>query len=448
MKLFNIYKFRFIDWYMKTSVIDVYQKCKIEQWYSQNDLLEMQFIKLKEMLIHAYDKTDYYNSLFNQVGFNPRKMSDFSDIKLIPIQTKKSIKSNFKSIKSHDFFDYNPRLTRTSGSTGEPFEIFRSGLSHTYLRSLNFVAWNQAGYELGDKYASFSGGSLFPDQIKFKEKIYAYLLNATIMPSYHLSKERFNKYLLKLQKEKIKYIYGYSSALYDFAQSIKKENLNFSFIKGIFSSSDMLFKNQRKFIESVFGVKLIDIYGNPESGLLSFECYEQNGFHYGMQNCFVEIVDESGKNLGDNEIGRIIVTDLNNKCFPMIRYDTGDIGSISYEKCSCGRGLILIKNLGGRSRDYIILPDGRHIHGAFFNHLDSIYKADWLDRYHIKQKSKDLIIFQCIVNRDVSSEELNKIKKEIEIGTNNLIKVEMEIVDSIPITKMGKYKLITREIEE
>jgi len=263
-----------------------------------------------------------------------------------------------------------------------------------------------------------------------------------------LSKDRFLRYLHRLRREKVNYIYGYASALVDFAKTIQHEQLDFSFVRGIFSSSDMLYPQQRKLIEQLVGTKIIDIYGNPESGLLSYECGEHQGFHYGMQNCYVEIVDAEGKSLPDGTVGKVIVTSLNNKCFPIIRYDTGDEASLSREQCPCGRGLLTIKNLGGRSRDYIVLSDGRHIHGAFFNHLHSLYAADWLERYHIAQQSKTHLTIQCLVSRQPSDVELNSITQEIRKGTGNLVDVEVQLVESIPMTTMGKYKLITREFSE
>ena len=445
--MFNNIKFKIVDSYMKTSVVDVFNKCIKEQWQTREQLEQLQFNKLSGLLNHAYQNTKYYSKLFSENNFNPAEMKAADEISNIPVQTKKDITANFNDIKSYDFNNYNPRMTRTSGSTGEPFTIYHSGAAHTYLRALNFAAWNQAGYRLGDKYATFSGGSLLPDTVGFKQNVYAYLLNSIQLPSYHLSKNRFLTYLKRLQKEKVKYVYGYASALFDFAKTVQTENLDFSFIKGVFTSSDMLYPQQRNLIESVFGVKVIDIYGNPESGLMSYECENHNGFHYGMNNCFIEILDDNGNPIKEGEIGRIIVTSLNNKCFPVIRYDTGDVGSLSSEICSCGRGTKLIKNLGGRSRDYIILPDGKHIHGAFFNHLSSIYSAQWLDRYHIKQVAEDNIIFECLANREVKSSELNLIKSEIEKGLGKQLNVQIDIVDSIPLTKMGKYKLISREFE-
>jgi len=374
-------------------------------------------------------------------------MNDFEDIEKIPIQTKQDFRKHLEEVKSSDFEKYGPRGHRTSGSTGEPFKIYKSRLTHSYLRALNYAAWHQKGYNLGDEFASFSGGSLFHGSVSSLQKVYTYLQNCTQLPSYHLNKEYFLAYLERLQTKRIKFIYGYASVLNDFATEIKDRKMDFSFVNGLFTSSDMLYPAQRKLIEEVIGTEIIDIYGNPESGLISYECSEHSGYHYGMMNSYVEITDENGKNIPENKQGKVIVTSLNSQCFPLIRYDNGDLAALTKEKCKCGRELLKINNLGGRSRDYVILKDGRHIHGAFFNHLKSVYSAEWLNRYHIIQKSNDELIFQCLVNRTPSENELKEIKNEISAGTNNLIKIETKIVEEIPISRMGKYKLISREFE-
>lgn len=445
--MLNNLRFKFIDAYMRTNVTGIFPECLKTEWLSRSALEELQFRRLKDLLSHAGDSTPYFSKLYSDCGFDPRKISGFSDIRKIPIQTKQSIRANFDDLKSADFPKHAARITRTSGSTGEPFTIYHSGLAHTYLRALNFAAWNQAGYTLGDRYATFAGGSLMPDTIGFKQTVYAWLLNCRPLPSYHLSREHFVRYLNILQHEKVKYIYGYASALHDFSRTIEEQGLDFSFLRGVFTSSDMLYPPQRQSIERVLGVRIIDIYGNPESGLMSYECQEHDGFHQGMQNAFVEIADVDGNPVPDGTVGRVIVTSLNNRCFPIIRYDTGDEASISREECSCGRGLIKIKQLGGRSRDFIVLPDGRHIHGAFFNHLTSIYHAPWLDRYHIDQAAPDLLEFQCLVNHQPTPEELDAIASEIRTGTSGLLRVEVRVVDEIPMTRRGKYKLITRSFE-
>lgn len=439
--------FRVIDRYMATEVVRVFNECLSDERLSRRKLVERQNELLRGLLIQAAEQSPYYARIFAEYGVNPPQ-ADIQRFAELPVLTKRLIREHFNEILARNFREYAPRITRTSGSTGEPLSIYHTGRSHTYLRALNFAGWAQRGYQLGEPYAAFAGGSLLPDTIGFKQSVYAWLQNCRVMPSYHLSGGRFNRYLDALLRRKIPYIYGYASALYDFARAVENKNIDFGFVRGVFTTADMLYPAQRRIIEKVLGVSIIDIYGNPESGLMSYECDRHDGFHYGMQNALVEIADDEGRPLPEGEVGRILVTSLNNYSFPLLRYDTGDEGALSFAECSCGRGYVKIVRLGGRSRDYIVLPDGRHIHGAFFNHLQSIYTAPWLDRYHIRQPSPAELVLECLCNRPPTSAELETVAAEIRTGTHNLLSVKVQPVEALPMTRRGKYKLISREFEE
>lgn len=448
MKIGSSIAFRLIDLYMRTRVVPIFWQCLEDEWKPLGYWRDWQRNRLAELMKHAASRTRYYRHLFSQMGFENASRIEADQLVQLPILTKALIRQHFNELVADNYHEFAPRISRTSGSTGEPLTVYHTGLSHTYLRALNFAGWAQRGYRLGDPYVAFAGGSLLPDTLGFKQRVYAWLQNCRVVPSYHLSRDRFEQGMRELCRRRIPYLYGYASALYDLACQVGNSGWDFSFLRGIFTTADMLFPAQRKMIESVMGVSIIDIYGNPESGLMSYECEQHQGFHYGMQNAYVEVVDESGRPLPEGQVGRIVVTSLNNFSFPMLRYETGDEGAISTAPCSCGRGYVRIIQLGGRSRDYVVLPDGRHIHGAFFNHLNSIYTADWLARYHIRQPTPHELIFECLCYRPPTAKEREAVAAEIRAGTDGLVSVRVEEVESLPMTRRGKYKLISREFEE
>jgi len=448
VNLFRRIRYAIIDLYMRTDVWWAFWKCLQDEWRSQAEWEEFQARRRRELAEHAARMTSFYARLFAECGFRPEHAEDAAEWQKLPILTKQTIRANFSDLIARDFRRYAPRISRTSGSTGEPLTVYHTGLSHTYLRALNFAGWAQRGYRLGDPYAAFAGGSLLPDALGFQQRVYAWLQHCYVMPSYHLSRDRFERYLTILRARRIAYVYGYASALYDFSLQMQDRQRELPPLRGVFTTADMLFPAQRRFIEHTLGTEITDIYGNPESGLMSYECDRHSGFHYGMQNAWVEIVDDQGAPVPEGTVGRVVVTSLNNFSFPMLRYDTGDEGALCTAPCACGRGYHRIVQLAGRSRDYIVLPDGRHIHGAFFNHLKSIYEADWLMRYHIHQPSREEIVFQCLCRRPPTPAELEAIASEIRTGTGHLIRVTMEVKDELPLTRRGKYKLITRAFDE
>src|SRR5204862_1000171 len=81
------------------------------------------------------------------------------------------------------------------------------------------------------------------------------------------------------------------------------------------------------------------------------------------EDIIVEIVDPNGNPLPAGQSGEIVVTHLATKDFPFIRYRTGDIGVLGKEMCRCRRGLPVLKEIQGRSTDFVVAQNGTIMHG-------------------------------------------------------------------------------------
>lgn len=114
----------------------------------------------------------------------------------------------------------------------------------------------------------------------------------------------------------------------------------------------------RRNIEATMGIKAYDIYGLTElcGPGLAFECSEQRGMHVNEDYFIPEIIDpKTGKGLPDGNLGELVLTTLDKEAFPLIRYRTGDICSLTRETCSCGRTHIRMTKIKGRSDDMLII---------------------------------------------------------------------------------------------
>lgn len=102
-------------------------------------------------------------------------------------------------------------------------------------------------------------------------------------------------------------------------------------ITGIVSSSEMLFDTTRESIEKAFSCRVFSRYSNQENGIIGQDDSENNVFILNEANYFVEILDfDADVPVPNGTVGRIVLTDLYNKAMPLIRYDTGDIGCLTY----------------------------------------------------------------------------------------------------------------------
>jgi phenylacetate-CoA ligase len=437
------YTYKIVDYFRKTCAAKVYKKIMESQWWSKEKLDKYQFDLLKKLLIHCNSNVPYYQELFRQNSFNPVTMSDIKEIEKIPIITKDIIRKNFENIKAVNFSSFIPRPKITGGSTGQPITVYNDFLSHSYLAANNLRVWNAAtDYKIGDKFITIAHGSLLPNKITLKNKFYFLFQNSTLISSYHLNKERLTEAIAIINKSRAKFIYGYSSSIFMLAKFASTNNIDISSkLQAIYTTSDMLYSNQRELIESTFKVPVFDSYGCPESGIISFECEYHNGYHLNQESSYVEIINHNNEGLG-----KIIATPLHNYAFPLIRYDTGDVGKYSHEKCECGRYLPKISELGGRIRDFVILKDGRYIHGAFFNHFAPFYENTWIDEYQIIQKEIDSLLIKISTRRTPTQQDLDIIVSELRKGLLQDLKIEFDL-NGVEYTSGGKFRLIISQVK-
>ena len=145
-------------------------------------------------------------------------------------------------------------------------------------------------------------------------------------------------------------------------------------IRAIVSTTEILHDYQRKYLESVYKCPVMDEYGASEVGIVAKEC-PKNNMHLVAENVIVEIIRD-GERVGPNEFGEIVVTNLNNRMMPAIRYKVGDVGRLTEGQCACGVKLPLFDVTIARDCDTIILEDRELPGGVFFGVLGK----EWSDR--------------------------------------------------------------------
>ena len=401
---------------------------------------------LKKIIHYSYDKVPYYHHLFKNLDIKPEQIQSVSDLEKIPILTKDIIRTNYDQFRPHNLESQRWVGGSTGGSSGEPLQYRMTKRDETLGLAMMYANWGYAGYELGDKVAVIAGSSLCPTtKVKFIDGIKAFMLNEKRISSFDLSEQNLIKIVGQLNKFKPRYIRGYASAIYLFANFIKDKGLKLDFQPdGVFTTSEVLFEQQRKIIEESFASRVFDQYGLNDGGISAFECEMHNGMHIDMLRSALEIVDDNGCRVNDGAQGRILATSLHNFAFPFLRYDTGDLGILSTETCPCGRKTKLLSKLVGRVSDFIHTPNGRIIHGTFFSKI--FWERSWTKQVQIIQRNKEKLVIKIVPQKQdgVDFADLEKIKGIIYNRTGP-IDLEFEIVDNIETTPAGKWRIIIDE---
>lgn len=424
------------------------------QWLTPEEIVKLQKQKLRRLIAYSIENIPYYKNLLSDNGnININSLNDLQDI---PTLSKKQIKENFQNLMNPNI-DVNELHKRTtSGSTGEPVTIYRDNNSE-YIHSAagwRFRKWT--GHDIGEKYARIWGQPLqqnLNNRINFKAKI-RQKVNNFVEPIIQLSafdsisEEAMENFFNKIKNNKINFLIGYATSVFLFAQYVNKHHQGKLKLKSVRTISEMLYKNQREYIEKEFDCKVFDTYGNRENGLIAAECNNHEGYHINAENLIIEIIDSNGNPLPNGESGEIAITDLNNYAMPQIRYLTGDIGVLSQEQCSCSRGLPLLKKISGRSVDMLKLTDGSYIDGSFIFDIISDMFGEDIDRFKIVQNYEGKAdLYLKFLNSQPQTEHNLSIQKLSKLIGEKL-SINYHYVEELPLEKSGKHKYIISNINK
>lgn len=317
------------------------------------ELISEQINKIIAYLNFCKNHVPYYNDII-PYQLNPLGKNSFRTyFDKIPPLTKNILRSCSDKLTPINCNVGKFAAGQTGGSTGEPLKYKMSRECSDMALAILYRGWGYGGYNLGDKMAIMAGGSLVSKKKSFKTLVRDYVMNIRRYSSYGVDPDRFMQYYLDINKWKPKYLRGYVVSIYEFAKFIEANDLTLEF-KSIFTVAEMLLPHQRQYIEKVFNAEVFNTYGLNDGAVSAFECNLHDGFHIDTERGFLEVVDESGKAVIDQE-GRILATSLLNKATPFVRYDTGDIGVISSKKCRCGSPYPLLESLKGRDTDALVV---------------------------------------------------------------------------------------------
>jgi len=213
--------------------------------------------------------------------------------------------------------------------------------------------------------------------------------------------------------------------------------------KIIFTTAELLTDDMRKYVESVFGVKVYDQFGCVELARTAWECPEHCGYHIDMDAVVMEFLRD-GEAVTPGERGEIVYTGLYQHAMPFIRYAVGDIGIPSDEKCPCGRGLPMMKLVEGRTDAFVQVPDGR----VFSPIIWTILLRPFLEisQFKVIQEKKNLIKVQIVKGKGFMEKTIDRVKRDIKNVLGEDMHIEVEFVDEIP-REAGKVRSVVSKIK-
>lgn len=417
------------------------------QYLSAEAIRAKQFADLKRLLVHCYCNVPFYRERFDQVGFNPMKLSNFSDLVRIPYLTKDDLQKNLPRLVAKNFTKENLFLDSSGGSTGKPTNFYKDkrryfdGVADQYRHD----RW--CGWDIGDKVVKLWGAQRdfeiqpsFLNQIAEKYVFRIYCFNA-----FDIKESRVLEDIAKIKLIKPSMVMAYTNVAYLFAKIIKDYNLDLSELrlKGLICSAETLTEQKRTAIESAFCCKVLNRYGSREVGMIASECLEQNGLHINTDGVYLEI-EKGGRATAGDEPGEIIVTDLWNYGMPFVRYQMGDVASKSSKKCDCGRNTPLINDIQGRVSDFFVDAKGGLVHGEYFTHL--FYGLEGVEQFQFVQEAKDLISLRILPGKNFTPSILDSVILKTKQCIGSDVEVDIKICTESFVEESGKFRFTVSKV--
>lgn len=318
-------------------------------------LKEIQLQRLTWTVKWAYERVPAYRKKFDEAGVHPKNIASLDDVAKLPFIDKNDLLDNYP----YGFFAMPltkiVRIHSTSGTTGKPVVVgYSRGDINTWAELTARIATAGGVTEedicqISFGYGLFTGG--------FGLHYGLERIGATVVPASAGNTER--QILLMKDFGTTALISTPSYALY-MAEVGGEMGVDFSELplRVALFGAEPWSERVRQEIEKRLNVSATDNYGLTEiiGPGVSGECEEKNGLHINEDHFLPEIIDPAtGESLPPGKVGELVFTTLTKEAFPMIRYCTRDLTCIMDESCSCGRTLIKMARVRGRTDDMLII---------------------------------------------------------------------------------------------
>jgi phenylacetate-CoA ligase len=387
------------------------------QTMSEDSQKASTLVSLQTLVAYCRKHVPYYRDLLKD--FPSDFPVSFEDYRFLPPLEKDVIRHTPEKLISDLFSQKQLHISSTGGSTGQPIFVYRS-IEEVVFSEVPYQTFLlNIGGERGQRIGTLYGGSLDVNEtFSIKKNLRNYLLNISEHGCFRLNE----KYLLSVHADFEKFqpdiIFAYAGAIDLLSKTLEKHGIKPSYPKySILTAGERLDKKQEKHIENVFKKPIAQQYGSRDVLCMA---YKKDGeSHYKINNW--NYLLEPEKEPDRNGISPILVTMLFSRAMPLLRYSIDDLGRFPSDWKSAVPSLYL-KDVIGRSVDFIYLPNQKQIHGIEFPRIFRDYDILLFQVTQQENSDVEIKILPGTAFSDENKKSCEKILKE------NLVGVHIEIV--------------------
>lgn len=409
------------------------------QWASPESIRALQVDKLSRIVAYAKSRVPYYEGRLGKV--QESDLHSVDGIKALPFLTKDILRSEPRALVNRESFLRCTKKT-TSGSTGRSVTVWKTPDAMGQELAAAWRGFSWAGIDIGNRQGRFWGVP-FATKDRARARLIDFVTHRKRCSAFGFDEEQMQDYTRILNAFRPAYLYGYVSMLAAYGRFLEKTGTTLaSPLRCIITTAELLTSQQKHLLESQFGCRVFNEYGCGEVGVIASQC-EAGSLHVNSENLLVEILD-GDRPCCAGEVGEVVVTELNNRAMPLIRYRLGDFAALSEKPCPCRRGLPVLEQVMGRAYDLVYNRDGRMFHGEYFMYIFEEVKRRNLGvaAFQIVQLDYDSIRVRVQPEPTYGGETEALIRDRIRTMYSPTANVEFELVDGIKREPSGKMRLV------
>lgn len=429
--------------------------CSIKGWQIQRRRYNKQFFEeLAKYETGAYDPAEQLTAFVKKAVLLPAYSNVLSEeeienlsadniykyIQRFPILEKNEVKNNLQEYVNtackESFFQM-----RTSGTTG-------GGLVFPYtvrMENRHWAIWWRYRHVIGiefDTWCGWFGGKRIISPNNHKAPYWRVNRpgRQVMFSSQHLNKNTVGEYMKEIKRRDLKWLHGYPSHIAKFAALMADAGFEpLQSVEIVTTGAENLVLYQVKMIEKAFPNAIVRQHYGLMEGVANISQDKEGDWHVDDDFAFVEFVPVNKEN---PNVCKIIGTGFSNDACILLRYDTGDLATVEWQK----DGSAKILSIDGRTSNTLKGPDGFEINEArlsiILHDFNSIVEA----QFH--QKSLTDVDLLIVRNNQYSKEDERKLKENLKSNFDERMQVKIQYVDAVPRTRAGKLKLVSTELND
>ena len=400
--------------------------------FTRKKMQRLQRENLIETVIRVYELVPFYKKKFDEMGLKPEDIQCLSDITKLPFTKKQDLRDNYPYGMFSVCMDEIVRIHSSSGTTGKPTVVGYTQKDMDIWSEVMARILRMGGVTSADILHNAIGYGLFTGGLGFHEA--ATRMKVAVIPS---STGFTSRQLLLMKDFKATVVNTTPSFALHMAETAQKEGYDLQKdlkLRCGFYGAEPASAGLKQEVKDIWGIPFHEVYGLSEiiGPGVAGTCKHSDLLHINEDHFYPEIIDsKTGEVLGEGERGELVITTITKQGLPLIRYRTGDITSLNFKPCKCGRTTVRMESVVGRADDMLIVGGVNifpsqiehvlsNIEGISLNYQIVIEKKGHLDKLELDVELTDEMMSDSV-------KDLQQLQKEIQKDILNNLYINAQI---------------------